>query len=173
MLVITDPNPATMTLWVAWSPDGTRILNTGGDDQIGSQANPVNIWDAKTGEKLLEITRHTGHVWSGSWSPDGKRLATGSTDDTTRVWDAETGAELLTLSTPNSWSASVKWSPDGRYLAVSTSSFEKKGMAEVWRVWQSTDELIDYARKHCVFRELTAEERLQFGLGEAQATAEG
>ena len=34
------------------------------------------------------------------------------------------------------------------------------------RVWQSTEELIDYAYECCVWRELTAEEREQFGLPE-------
>jgi hypothetical protein len=31
-------------------------------------------------------------------------------------------------------------------------------------VWQSTEELIQYAKECCVFRELTPEERQQFGL---------
>ncbi|MBL7201344.1 MAG: hypothetical protein ISS56_14485 [Anaerolineae bacterium] len=38
--------------------------------------------------------------------------------------------------------------------------------AEVWRVWQSTEELIDHAHACCLFRELTPEERGQFGLPE-------
>jgi hypothetical protein len=32
------------------------------------------------------------------------------------------------------------------------------------RVWQTTQELIDYAKEYCVFRELTEAERAQFGL---------
>ena len=35
---------------------------------------------------------------------------------------------------------------------------------EVWRVWQNTEELIDYARECCVFRDLTMDEREQYGL---------
>jgi hypothetical protein len=31
-------------------------------------------------------------------------------------------------------------------------------------VWQSTEELVDYAKECCVFRELTDAERVQFGL---------
>ena len=34
---------------------------------------------------------------SVAWSPDGKRLATGSEDQTAKVWDAASGQELLTL----------------------------------------------------------------------------
>lgn len=164
LLTLTDPEPTAIAQWVAWSPDGKRLLSTGGNDEIGSQENPVIIWDADTGEQLLKIARHTGQVWSGSWSPDGTRIATGSTDDTTRIWDGETGAELLALSTPNNWSVGVEWSPDGRYLAISTFSFDAPGKAEVWRVWQSTEELIESAYECCAFRELTAEERERFGL---------
>jgi len=31
-------------------------------------------------------------------------------------------------------------------------------------VWQTTEDLIDYVKECCVFRELTPEEREQFGL---------
>ena len=52
------------------------------------------------------------------------------------------------------------WSPDGKYVAV---AMEATPM-EIWRVWQSTEELVDYANECCVFRALTAAEREQFGL---------
>jgi hypothetical protein len=35
---------------------------------------------------------------------------------------------------------------------------------DIHPVWQSTDDLIAYARECCVWRELTSEERQQFGL---------
>jgi WD40 repeat protein len=91
-------------------------------------------------------------------------LVSGSTDDTTRIWDAETGAELLTLPTPGDWWTIPDWSPDGKYLLVSILNLFSPGQSGVWRVWQTTQELIDYAKECCVFRELTEAERTQFGL---------
>ena len=37
-------------------------------------------------------------VWSVSWSPDGKLLASGSEDRTVRVWSAEDGSCAKVLS---------------------------------------------------------------------------
>ena len=52
------------------------------------------------------------------------------------------------------------WSPDGQHLAI----VGLETLVSVWRVWQSTEELVDYAKECCVIRELTDAERKQFGL---------
>jgi WD40 repeat protein len=146
--------------WVAWSPSGDRLLTTHGNPEVGAADNSVRVWDATTSEELLVIPGHTENVWLGGWSPNGKRIASISLDGTARVWDAATGAELLTLSTPSFWYAHVAWSPAGTYIA--TANYENN--AKVWRAWQTTAELIAYARECCVVRELTDAERAQFGL---------
>jgi len=164
LMTLTDPDPLALNLSVSWSPNGGKLLTTGGDDQLGSTTNPVIVWDARTGERLLTINQHTGHVWWGDWSPDGGRIVTGSTDDTARIWDAGTGAEVLRFETPSNWAVYPRWSPDGNYLAIAAYSFDGPGTSSVWRVWQTTEELIAYARECCVFRQLTPAEREQFGL---------
>ena len=154
--------PPAEVLSVEWSPDGSHILTTSGNPDLGATDTTARIWDGNTGEELLVIGGHPAAVWFGEWSPDGKRVVTTSIDGTTRIWDATTGDELLNLSTPNAYAPFVTWSPDGQHIAVGGYLMA----AEVWRVWQSTEELIEYAKECCVFRDLTPEEREQFGLAD-------
>jgi WD40 repeat protein len=148
----------------SWSPDSKRIAVSYGSDEIGSLTNPIYVYDASSGEELLKIDEHTRQVWGIDWSPDGKRLVSGSSDGTTRIWDVKTGAELLTLPTPNDWMADTLWSPDGQHVVVAIGNLSGPGRSGVWRVWQTTQELIDYAKECCVFRDLTEAELTQFGL---------
>jgi WD40 repeat protein/class 3 adenylate cyclase/energy-coupling factor transporter ATP-binding protein EcfA2 len=159
LFVLAHEAPAEV--WSAiWSPDGSRLLTTGGLDDIGAEDNTIRIWDANTGEELAVLRGHASQVTLATWSPDGRRIASSSSDGTTRIWDAETGEDLLTLSTPAFYCPYARWSPDGKYVAVAMEATP----AEIWRVWQSTEELVNYARECCVFRELTAAERERFGL---------
>ena len=57
----------------------------------------MKVWDAATGQEILTLKGHTDAVTSVAFSPDGKRLASASSDQTVKVWDAATGQETLTL----------------------------------------------------------------------------
>jgi len=56
-----------------------------------------------------------------SWCPDGRRLATGSSDRSVKIWDAESGQKLLTLLGHKHHLTGVRWSPDGRQRASGSS----------------------------------------------------
>ena len=65
---------------------------------MGVRTYSVRLWDAVTGEHKHTLTGHTRGVFSVSFSPDGRTLASGSRDETIRLWDAVTGEHKQTLT---------------------------------------------------------------------------
>ena len=57
----------------------------------------MKIWDSATGKELFAFKGHAGRVRSVAFSPDGRRLALASADNTVRIWDGATGKELFAL----------------------------------------------------------------------------
>ena len=80
-------------------------------------ALPVNL-PAHVGRILGNPRlRHGGKVNALSFSPDGKRLATASDDNTVIVWDLGNGRDLLTYRGHKDKVKAVAFSPDGTLLA--------------------------------------------------------
>ena len=74
------------------------------------------------------LTGHTDSVDGVAFSPDGRLLATASTDGTARLWDPATGEHRRTLTGHTSYVSGVAFSPDGRLLATASSD----GTARLW-----------------------------------------
>ena len=99
---------------VAWAPDTENPrLVTGGQD--GS----VRIWDAETGQQLLNPPAHQEPVNSVDWSPDGTMIASGSADNTVKIWNADTGSQRFTLEGHAEDVTNVSWSPNGESFVSS------------------------------------------------------
>ncbi|KAJ7636261.1 hypothetical protein FB45DRAFT_1055732 [Roridomyces roridus] len=115
-----------LALSIAISSDGTRIA--GGGDRT------VQIWDFDTGALVAgPFEGHTALVVSVAFSPDNRRLVTGSEDHSVRVWDAEIGTTQPSGQFPGHLSGvqCVSYSPDGQYIA--STSLDKPV-----HVWDST-----------------------------------
>src|SRR5262249_2950422 len=65
---------------------------------------------------LLTLQGHERAVYDICFSPDGRLLASASSDTTAKIWDADTGQEVRTLRHSNKVSG-VCFSPDGKRLA--------------------------------------------------------
>ena len=81
----------------------------------------MRLWDVETGACVRTLEGHGDWVTSVCFSPDGRRVASGSWDRTVRLWDAETGACVRTLQGHDGTVRSVCFSPDGRRLASGSS----------------------------------------------------
>jgi WD40 repeat protein/DNA-binding SARP family transcriptional activator len=110
-----------MWLFCAWSPDDLKIATAGTDDR-------AKIWDARTGELLLE---YAGHERLSSWiinydidwlpnadEPSKFQLVTSGVDKTMQIWDALTGDLIRRIDLFKAIPAIVSPSPDKRRIAV-------------------------------------------------------
>lgn len=129
---------------IAWSPDSQWIAST----SYGS--HKVEVWNALTGSLRQEYTRHTDAVTCLAWSPDGKKIVSGSSyrDDNgsivggeVQIWDVNTAQTLYTYHDNSHPVLAVAWSPNGKLIASadgdkgnSTSGFGGGSNGEV-KVW--------------------------------------
>jgi serine/threonine protein kinase/Tol biopolymer transport system component len=107
---------ATLTN-IAWSPNGKRIASSGFEE--------VQVWDATDGDNLYIYRGQSDTVFASSWSPDSKRIASASKDETVQVWDEANGGNVFTY-TDGGYApygiADVAWSPDGRHIACTDTA---------------------------------------------------
>jgi WD40 repeat protein len=68
-----------------FSPDG-KLLACARRGQ-GLRDSPILLWDLITGQPLRTLPGHQDRVLSLAFTPDGKRLISGSADTTLLIWD--------------------------------------------------------------------------------------
>ena len=117
--------------WVycfSWLPDGRVLVGT----SFG-----LYLYDAGANKILRKYTGHSGGVTGISTSANGRRVVTGSNDQTVRIWDPDQPTALLSLFfADQDW---IAWTEEGVY-AASANGERLMG----WQVNRGIDTLASY-----------------------------
>jgi len=125
-----DSGVSPVPAGLAYNPAGTQLLTA-------MLADAPIVWNAATGEQVLELEGHSATARTTVWSPNGSLIAGGSDDGTVILWDAETGEVLHKLDAGFILVNGLAFSPDSRRVA-STSAIDN-----TLRVWDvATGELL-------------------------------
>lgn len=124
-LFATAPLPA-----LAISPDGNTIAAGGAD-------RTIHTWSLAPNAQGRTFGPHPATISSVTFSPDGRTLATATTEDATiRLWDLATGELLAELTGQNGPSNALAFSPDGDTLAAAGQTGET-------RLWDTRPDQIE------------------------------
>lgn len=95
------------------------VFHPGGHTLVGGAGmdRTIRLVDVATGQ-VTALAGHTSVIESAAFSPDGRTLATGSSDATVRLWDLATGQTTTTLTPHGGYVLAVAFSPDGCTLAT-------------------------------------------------------
>jgi WD40 repeat protein len=105
---------------IAISPDGTQLA-VGFDWRI-------DLLSLSPEKESRTLTGHKGLVTSLVFSPDGKRLLSGSWDQTVKVWDATTGDSLHSFDWQIERIVGLAIAPDGLRAAAGSD----RGQVVIW-----------------------------------------
>jgi WD40 repeat protein len=103
--------------------------------EVGSQDTRIYLRDWRARKLMAILSGHRQSVFSLDFSPDGKTLASGSSDRTVKLWNVALRREVATLPLGGDSERGderiryVGFSPDGDTLAACT----QQGTLKVWR----------------------------------------
>lgn len=94
-----------------------HISADGGSIAVGSVHSFLQVASTE-GHSLFTSTHDEGSVTALAWSPDNRRVASGTSDATVRLLSTRDGREEASLQSIRSTVTALAFSPDGNHLAV-------------------------------------------------------
>jgi len=122
--------PVLEALSAAYSPDGGLFA-------VSSALGYARVWDTATWREQVTMRGYFGALASVTFSPDGKRLATGSGyGQALRLWDTDSWRDVLTLYGEGSLFYALAFSPDGSVIGASSTVTRN---VQLWRApsWET------------------------------------
>lgn len=127
-LLVTGSAGGCVTAWNVAS--GQAITHLRGVDGIASLAvsaqglvaatefwsGDVRLWDLASSKELPRLRGHPVMAWQVAFSPDGRMLASVSSDQKINLWDVATQTLLASMCGHQSEVWSLAFSPDGKQL---------------------------------------------------------
>ena len=112
--------------------EGNPVSKTRAGEILPTRSGPGELWlrDAKTANDLEMLLEHDDRVTACVFSPDGRRLVSGSEDQNIIIWDAEAAEHLASLPGHRDGVSACAFSPDGRYVV----SGSRDGSFRLWDV---------------------------------------
>lgn len=110
-----------------FSPDGTMLAVSGGSP---GRFGELQIWDLAKREMKLSLMLGYDTCYGASWSPNGKMVAVGCPDNTTRAFDVETGKQVLFSGAHNDWVLDTTFSVNSDHV-ISVSRDMSMKLTEV------------------------------------------
>jgi WD40 repeat protein len=102
-----------------------RTDNVSGEEKLIDGQKPLHWLRSKRppivplgAGQAVKLVGHTGKIMSAVFSPDGKRILSGSSDNSVRIWDAKTGEQLVQINGHTNRVNSVSYSPDGKRIVT-------------------------------------------------------
>ncbi|CAG8820540.1 25619_t:CDS:2, partial [Dentiscutata erythropus] len=77
--------------WIDWHPKGAIIL-------AGANDGTIWMWQIPSGNCMSVFSGHAGSVTVGQFTPDGKKIVSGSNDRSLILWDPKTASSILKIS---------------------------------------------------------------------------
>jgi WD40 repeat protein len=137
---------ATAKLGESYQGPFDRFLNV-----VPDSDGTTYVWDALTGAPGPVLLHPGAGVVSVAIAPEGKVVATGTSQGAIHTWDLTTGEALQRWDAGNGYVWALAFSPDGRTLASSCGAYGDPGEVRLWDAATGKVARVLHGHLGCVF----------------------